>query len=88
MRLFQIDAFADAPFKAPWRPFACSTPQRDEKWMQDVAAEMNLSETAFVRREDGDWSLRWFSRHRRNRAVRHDAGHRARAARGGPAGRG
>jgi len=62
MRLFQIDAFADAPFKGNLRPFACSTPPASiEKWMQDVAAEMNLSETAFVRREDGDWSLRWFT---------------------------
>ena len=30
--------------------------------MQSVAGEMNLSETAFLRRrEDGDWSLRWFT---------------------------
>ncbi len=30
--------------------------------MQDVAREMNLSETAFVRRRpDGDWDLRWFT---------------------------
>ena len=29
--------------------------------MQSVAREMNLPETAFLRREDGGWSLRWFS---------------------------
>ena len=29
--------------------------------MQSLAAEMNLSETAFVRRQDGGWSLRWFT---------------------------
>jgi PhzF family phenazine biosynthesis protein len=29
--------------------------------MQSVAAEMNLSETAFVRRQEQDWSLRWFT---------------------------
>ena len=35
--------------------------ERDAEWMQHVAAEMNLSETAFLlRREDG-WSLRWFT---------------------------
>jgi len=33
-----------------------------ESWMQAVAAEMNLSETAFVqRRADGDFSIRWFT---------------------------
>jgi PhzF family phenazine biosynthesis protein len=62
MRLFQIDAFADAPFTGnPAAVCLLDGAGVDEKWMQDVAAEMNLSETAFVRREDGDWSLRWFS---------------------------
>ena len=32
----------------------------DEAWMHRVAAEFNLSETAFVRpRDDGSWQLRW-----------------------------
>ena len=62
MRLFQIDAFADAPFTGnPAAVCLLDGAGVEQKWMQDVAAEMNLSETAFVRREDGDWSLRWFS---------------------------
>jgi len=62
MRLFQIDAFADAPFTGnPAAVCLLDGAGVEEKWMQDVAAEMNLSETAFVRREDGAWSLRWFS---------------------------
>src|SRR5690554_1900447 len=33
-----------------------------EQWMQNVAAEMNLAETAFVRpRRDGGYDLRWFT---------------------------
>ena len=62
MRLFQIDAFADAPFTG--NPAAvCLVEDRevDATWMQDLAAEMNLSETAFVRQQNGDWSLRWFT---------------------------
>src|SRR5437773_3543868 len=64
MRLFQIDAFTDSAFKG--NPAAvCLLDGRDvdAAWMQSVAAEMNLSETAFVRRdaEHGDWSLRWFT---------------------------
>jgi PhzF family phenazine biosynthesis protein len=62
MRFFQIDAFADAPFTG--NPAAvCLLDQRepDDTWMQHVAAEMNLSETAFLRRQDRDWSLRWFT---------------------------
>ena len=64
MRLFQIDAFTDSAFKG--NPAAvCLLDGRDvtAEWMQSVAAEMNLSETAFVRREraERDWSLRWFT---------------------------
>lgn len=62
MRLFQIDAFTDAPFKGnPAAVCLLDGADVDDRWMQSVAAEMNLSETAFVGRHDGDWSLRWFS---------------------------
>ena len=62
MKLFQIDAFADAPFTG--NPAAvCLLGDRDpdDGWMQSVAAEMNLSETAFIRNNGDDWSLRWFT---------------------------
>jgi PhzF family phenazine biosynthesis protein len=40
----------------------CVLPEpRDEAWMQSVAREMNLSETAFLRKEEGGYSLRWFT---------------------------
>jgi PhzF family phenazine biosynthesis protein len=62
VRLFQIDAFTDAPFRGnPAAVCLLDGAEVDEKWMQSVAAEMNLSETAFVRRSGTDWSLRWFS---------------------------
>ena len=35
---------------------------RDDVWLQNVAAEFNLSETAFlVQRSGNDWDLRWFT---------------------------
>lgn len=44
------------------RPRFLNGREPDEGWLQNVASEMNLSETAFLsRREDGDWSLRWFT---------------------------
>jgi len=62
MRLFQIDAFADAPFMGnPAAVCLLGDAHRDDAWMQSLAAEMNLSETAFVGRHDGDWWLRWFT---------------------------
>ncbi len=57
----QVDAFTDRPFAG--NPAAvCLLPgARDAEWMQLVAREMNLAETAFlVRRPDG-FDLRWFT---------------------------
>jgi predicted PhzF superfamily epimerase YddE/YHI9 len=61
LSLTQVDAFTSEPFAG--NPAAvCVLPEgRDAAWMQRVAREMNLSETAFLRpREDG-FDLRWFT---------------------------
>src|SRR6266702_8928087 len=62
--IFQVDAFTNTPFSG--NPAAvCILPKaRDEQWMQHVAQEMNLSETAFLLRQaDGSsgFNLRWFT---------------------------
>ena len=59
--LFHVDAFTDEPFAG--NPAAvCLLPEaRDDEWMQSVAAEMNLSETAFLVREGDGYRLRWFT---------------------------
>ncbi|MEV4571181.1 PhzF family phenazine biosynthesis protein [Nonomuraea sp. NPDC049419] len=57
MRLFTVDAFTGTAFKGnPAAVCLLDSPVTD-RWMQSVAAEMNLSETAFLL---GD-SLRWFT---------------------------
>jgi PhzF family phenazine biosynthesis protein len=61
LAIIQVDAFTSRPFAG--NPAAvCVLPEpRDERWMQSVAGEMNLSETAFlVARQDG-YDLRWFT---------------------------
>src|SRR5258708_19086959 len=59
--IFQVDAFANIPFVG--NPAAvCILPEpRDEHWMQNVASEMNLSETAFLLRQSDGFNLRWFT---------------------------
>ncbi len=60
--LFVVDAFASAPFTGNPAAVCLLDATVDTSWMQALAAEMNLSETAFPReRQDGDWDLRWFS---------------------------
>jgi PhzF family phenazine biosynthesis protein len=62
LNIVQIDAFTAVPF-AGNPAGVCLLPKAgDERWMQLVAREMNLSETAFlVRRGDGSFDLRWLT---------------------------
>ena len=62
IEVIQVDAFARRPFEGnPAAVCPLSAPLSDER-MARIAAENNLSETAFcVERPDGDWDLRWFT---------------------------
>jgi PhzF family phenazine biosynthesis protein len=60
-RFTQVDAFTDRPFSGNPAAVCVLSSPRDAVWMQQVAREMNLAETAFlVRRGDG-YDLRWFT---------------------------
>ncbi|HEX7152952.1 MAG TPA: PhzF family phenazine biosynthesis protein [Thermoanaerobaculia bacterium] len=61
MRLLQIDAFTGEPFRGNPAAVVLLEDARPAAWMQRVAAEMNLSETAFLQRHHDGWSLRWFT---------------------------
>ncbi len=62
MLLYQVDAFTDAAFSGNPAAVCVLAVDRGDGWMQDVAMEMNLSETAFLRRQaDGAYRLRWFT---------------------------
>ena len=57
----QVDAFTDRPFAGNPAAVCLLEEERDEPWMQAIAAEMNLSETAFVRPLEEGFGLRWFT---------------------------
>lgn len=60
--LFTIDAFADGPFRGNPAAVCLLDGPRPEEWMRALAAEMNLSETAFLWPESDEiWRLRWFT---------------------------
>jgi PhzF family phenazine biosynthesis protein len=61
MKLFQIDAFTSEAFRGNPAAVCLLDRERDASWMQDVAAEMNLSETAFLLSMNDGYSLRWFT---------------------------
>ena len=60
-RIVTVDSFTAVPFAGNPAAVCLLTAPVNDRWMQDVAREMNLSETAFlVPRADG-YDLRWFT---------------------------
>ncbi len=59
--IWTVDAFTAELFRG--NPAAVCFPEEGatSEWMQNVAAEMNLSETAFLRPAGDAWDLRWFT---------------------------
>lgn len=59
--IYFVDAFTDRPFAGNPAAVCLLDEPADEAWMQQVASEMNLSETAFLQRQDDGFELRWFT---------------------------
>jgi PhzF family phenazine biosynthesis protein len=58
---FIVDAFTSRPFGGNPAAVCWLDREASDAWMQRVAAEFNLSETAFVRERNGRLHLRWFT---------------------------
>ena len=61
MKIYQVDAFTDKPFKGNPAAVCILDSEPQVKWMLDVANEMNLAETAFLVPKNNGYSLRWFT---------------------------
>lgn len=61
IRITQVDAFTDQPFRGNPAAVCILPAAADEGWMQNVAREMNLSETAFLHAQADGFNLRWFT---------------------------
>ena len=59
--IYQVDAFAQAPFQGNPAAVCLLNQEADANWMQNIAAEMNLSETAFLFPKNESYGLRWFT---------------------------
>lgn len=61
MKIYQVDAFTEKPFKGNPAAVCVLDKKVEENWMQNVAREMNLSETAFLISNGDGYNLRWFT---------------------------
>lgn len=61
MRIFTVDCFTDRPFSgAPAAVCVLDSGWPQTVWLQQLATELNLPATAFVRRAQPQSDLRWF----------------------------
>jgi PhzF family phenazine biosynthesis protein len=59
--IYQVDAFTAEPFKGNPAGVCILDKEVTKKWMQNVAAEMNLSETAFIVKTGRKYKIRYFT---------------------------
>src|SRR4030042_6048878 len=59
--IYQIDAFTNEQFKGNPAAVCPLAEWIKDDLMQDIAAENNLSETAFFVKKDHEYELRWFT---------------------------
>jgi predicted PhzF superfamily epimerase YddE/YHI9 len=59
--IYIVDAFTAHPFAGNPAAVCILSEPAEEQWMQKVAWEMNLSETAFLCRQADGFDLRWFT---------------------------
>jgi PhzF family phenazine biosynthesis protein len=59
---FIVDAFTQKAFGGNPAAVCILNETKPDQWLQQVAAEFNLSETAFLQQQQDDrWHLRWFT---------------------------
>jgi PhzF family phenazine biosynthesis protein len=61
LRQYVVDAFTDRPFGGNPAAVVLLDEPAPATWMQALAAENNLSETAYLVADGDGWSLRWFT---------------------------
>src|SRR6056297_2405599 len=59
--IYQIDAFTSSIFQGNPAAVVLLDEWVENKLMQEIAAENNLSETAFIKKDNGEYSIRWFT---------------------------
>jgi PhzF family phenazine biosynthesis protein len=59
--IYQVDAFTSEPFKGNPAGVCILEKEMPVEWMQNIAAEMNLSETAFIKEGADEYKIRFFT---------------------------
>ena len=60
-KIYKVDAFTSTPYSGNPAAICVLEKPAEEQWMQVVASEMNLAETAYLSKEGDSYRLRWFT---------------------------
>ena len=61
MKYYIVDAFTDELFKGNQAGVCLLEKWLDDSVLQNIAAENNLAETAFIVKNNNEYDLRWFT---------------------------
>ncbi len=61
LKIFKVDSFTNKKFAGNPAAVCFLEKEADEQWMQNIAREMNLSETAFLLQHRNGYNIRWFT---------------------------
>jgi predicted PhzF superfamily epimerase YddE/YHI9 len=61
LSIYHVDAFTDSMFSGNPAGVCILPEPREDTWMQKLAQELNLSETAFLQKRGDGYNLRWFT---------------------------
>lgn len=61
MEIYQVDAFTTEAFGGNPAAVCILEEEKEDSWLQNLASEMNLSETAFLYSQEEGYNLRWFT---------------------------
>ncbi|TCZ80198.1 PhzF family phenazine biosynthesis protein [Paenibacillus albiflavus] len=61
MKMYIVDSFTNKAFKGNPAAVCILESEQTDQWMQHVACEMNLSETAFLLKNGNEYALKWFT---------------------------
>ena len=61
IKIYKVDAFTSIPYQGNPAAICVLDNPVEDQWMQAVASEMNLAETAYLLKEGDSFRLRWFT---------------------------
>jgi len=61
MKMYIVNSFTNKAFEGNPAAVCILDSEQTDEWMQQVASELNLSETSFLFKNGNEYALKWFA---------------------------